>query len=90
MKNKKIKKYSTGSTILSAFFLLLSLVWIMPIFEVLINSLKSNNYVNLEPFALPNEEGFVGFANYLKGFTGTSPACSPPQPTSSTICACSA
>ena len=69
MKNKKIKKYSTGSTILSAFFLLLSLVWIMPIFEVLINSLKSNNYVNLEPFALPNEESFVGFANYLKGFT---------------------
>ena len=70
MKNKKqTKKYSTGSTILTIFFVLLSLVWIMPIFEVLINSLKSNNFVNLEPFALPDSESFVGLANYIKGFT---------------------
>ena len=66
---KKVRKYSVGSTVLTIFFTLLSLVWIMPVFEVLINSLKSNNYVNMEPFALPNSESFVGLANYIKGFT---------------------
>ena len=64
-----MKKYSLSSKILSCFFVLLSLVWVFPIWEVIINSLKSNDYVKLEPFALPNSETFVGFANYVKGLT---------------------
>ncbi len=63
------KRYSVGSTILTVFFALLSLLWLFPIFEVLINSFKSNAYVNLDAFALPNKESFVGFANYIKGMT---------------------
>ena len=63
------KKYTTGQNILSLFFVLLSLVWIFPIFEVVINSVKANDFVNLEPFALPNMESFVSFGNYLKGLT---------------------
>ena len=67
---KKAKeKYSAGSTILTIFFTLLSLVWVIPIFEVVNNSFKSNNYVNLDPFALPNSESFMGFENYIKGMT---------------------
>ena len=64
---KKAQHYSTGSRILTCFFAVLCLVWVMPIVEVLFNSFKSNNYVNLEPFALPNATSFVGFANYIKG-----------------------
>ena len=64
---KKTQHYSTGSRILTCFFAVLCLVWVMPIVEVLFNSFKSNNYVNLEPFALPNATSFVGFANYIKG-----------------------
>ena len=63
------KKYTLGQNILSLFFVVLSLVWIFPIFEVVINSVKDNNYVNLEPFALPNAESFVGLGNYLEGLT---------------------
>ena len=63
------KKYSTLSTILTIVFAVLSIIWLFPIFEVLINSFKSNAYVNLDPFALPNEESFMGWANYIKGFT---------------------
>ena len=33
------------------------------------NSFKANAYVNTETFALPNEESYVGFANYIKGMT---------------------
>ena len=67
-KQRKVKeKYTPGSKVLTVFFIALCLVWVMPVIEVLINSFKSNNYVNLEPFALPTEESFVGLANYLKG-----------------------
>lgn len=69
MKKKKLSGYSTGSAILTVFFTVLCLVWIMPIFEVLMNSLKANTFVNLEPFKLPTAESFVGFANYVKGLT---------------------
>ena len=63
------KEYSLGSKILTGFFVVLCIFWIIPIFEVLINSFKSNAYVNMDAFALPNSESFVGFANYIKGLT---------------------
>ena len=67
MKKRQKQRYTTGSKILTAFFVVLCLVWVMPVVEVFINSFKSNNYVNLEPFALPTKESFVGLANYIKG-----------------------
>jgi len=63
------RKHRTSGTILSLFFFLLSLVWLFPVFEVVINSFKENAFVNLEPFALPTAESFVGLANYIKGLT---------------------
>ena len=66
---KKNTQYTPVSRILTVFFAALSLAWIMPIFEVVINSFKSNNFVNMDPFALPNAESYVGFANYIKGMT---------------------
>ena len=69
MKNKKQQHYSPGRRVLTDFFVVLCLVWLIPIFAVLINSFKANAYVNLDPFALPSSESFVGFTNYLKGMT---------------------
>jgi raffinose/stachyose/melibiose transport system permease protein len=63
------KKYSLGSKILTGFFIVLCLIWVFPIFEVVINSFKSNNFINPEAFALPNSESFVGWANYIEGMT---------------------
>ena len=68
-KTRKIEQYTPASKVLSVFFALLSIVWLFPIFEVVINSFKENAFVNLNPFALPNSESFVGFANYIKGMT---------------------
>ena len=62
-------KYSLASKILTVFFAVFSLVWVFPIFQVVTNSLKSNNFINLDAFAMPNAESFVGFANYIKGMT---------------------
>ena len=68
-KGPKIKKYTPASTVLTAVFVVICLVWVMPIFEVVTNSLKSNAHINLDVFALPNADSFVGFANYLTGMT---------------------
>ena len=69
MNKKKIKQYTPASKVLTVVFVLLSIFWMIPIFEVVINSFKENSFVNLNPFALPNEESYVGFANYIKGMT---------------------
>ncbi len=63
------KQHSLGGTLLTCIFVILCIAWIMPIVEVLINSFKANSFVNLDPFALPTKESFVGFANYFKGMT---------------------
>ena len=68
-KTKKIEQYTPISKVLTVVFAALSIVWLFPIFEVVINSFKENSFVNLNPFALPNEESYVGFANYIKGMT---------------------
>ena len=62
-------RYTTGSKILTCFFIVLCVIWIIPIFEVLINSFKANAFVNTEAFAMPNAESFVGWDNYIKGMT---------------------
>ena len=66
---KKNSQYTTLSKIMTVFFAVLCLFWIMPVVEVLINSFKSNNAVNLNPFAPPNSETFTGLGNYIKGMT---------------------
>ena len=68
-KGPKIKKYTPASTVLTAVFVVICLVWVMPIFEVVTNSFKSNAQINMDVFALPNADSFVGFANYITGMT---------------------
>lgn len=63
------EKASVGSRLLTVFFTIISIIYLIPIFEVLVNSFKANAYVNTDTFALPNKESFVGFGNYIKGMT---------------------
>ena len=63
------KKASLGSIILTCLFSVVCLLWIMPIFEVLLNSFKTRTAVDLDVFALPTAETFAGLANYIKGLT---------------------
>ena len=65
----KTKQYSVGSTILTIVFAMISLLWIMPVVEVIVNSLKTNEAINMDVFALPTSDTFAGLANYLKGLT---------------------
>ncbi len=62
-------RYSSMSRIFTVVFILLCLIWVMPVAEVLINSFKSNAAINTDAFALPNADSFVGMDNYAKGMT---------------------
>ena len=63
------KKRRGGKTALTIVFSIISIVYILPILLVLMNSFKSNNSINMETFALPNEDTFMGMANFAKGMT---------------------
>ncbi len=65
----KKTRYSPMSKLFTVVFLLLCLMWIIPVAEVLINSFKSNAAINTNAFALPTTESFVGMDNYAKGMT---------------------
>ncbi len=49
----------------------LATVFLMPIFIVLINSLKSKFSISQTPFELPDKTTFVGIENYIKGIRDT-------------------
>ena len=64
MKNRKL-----GKRILSLVFAIISIVYMMPIVVVAYNSFKANSAINLDTFALPNAETFMGWGNYANGMT---------------------
>ena len=51
--------------------LALSVVFIFPVFIVLINSFKLKFSIAATPFLLPNKENFTGFSNYTEGISNT-------------------
>ncbi len=62
----KSKKRGTAITIVMS---IITVVYILPLFIVLMNSFKANTYVKTATFQWPNVQTFVGWANYIKGFT---------------------
>ena len=51
--------------------IILSIVFLAPIFIVLYNSFKGKLYISRSPFALPNSTSFSGLANYVNGIDKT-------------------
>lgn len=58
------KKKNLLSILGTVFFTGLCLVYVFPIFMVLMNSFKKKAFISVEPFVLPTEKSFVGFQNY--------------------------
>ena len=62
-----MKTRSTKRTIASVFLGSFCLLYVSPLFVILINSFKRRTYINLEPFTLPREATWAGLENYLSG-----------------------
>lgn len=70
MANKKLDvNNSLGKNILTAIMSVISIIYILPVVAVVINSFKANTFVKTDTFALPNAESYVGFENFIKGMT---------------------
>lgn len=63
-------KKSTN-VIITVILSVLAVLFMVPMFLVLLNSFKSKFYISSEPFSLPTAETFVGFENYLTGLTSS-------------------
>lgn len=57
--------------LLTLIFAVLSVVFISPIFIVLMNSFKQKSFINLQPFSFPTGETFVKAENYARGLEQT-------------------
>ena len=66
---KKTSQYTPLSKVMTVIFTILALIWVIPVFEVVINSIKLDSAIKLDAFALPTAETFAGLANYIKGMT---------------------
>ena len=60
---EKKNKVTLGTIVFS----ILSVVWLAPIFIVLINSFKKKVFISKKPFSIPTEKMFVGLQNYVNG-----------------------
>ena len=64
-----MKRRHYGKTILSWVFVVVCIVYMLPIVVVGYNSFKENGSINTDTFALPNAETFMGWENYKTGMT---------------------
>ena len=69
IKTEALRRRERHQALLTVVFTIISVIYLMPVLLVLINSLKANAFVNTETFKLPTAESFVGLKNYVKGMT---------------------
>ena len=63
------KRNSMSKTILTVVFSVISVVYVIPVFMVLLNSFKLNTFVKTDTFAWPSGEMFAHWDNFIKGMT---------------------
>lgn len=47
----------------------ISIVYVLPVLSVVLNSFKINTFVKTDTFALPTNESYAGWDNFIKGMT---------------------
>ncbi len=62
-----MKQRTVRKSLLTALFIVVCIIYIMPILTVLMNSFKTNSSINTETFSFPNSETFTGADNYVNG-----------------------
>ena len=69
MKKKSLSRGTWYKTILTVVMSIISIIYLLPVVSVLVNSFKANTFIKTDTFAFPSEESFVGFDNFIKGMT---------------------
>lgn len=66
-----MKKAKVSNVLIFTFLLLLSLIFLIPIITVVLNSFKNKFSISQTPFVLPSGDTFIGFENYISGIEDT-------------------
>ena len=69
MKSGSLAAERRGKTILSVVLSVISVIYVLPVLAVVLNSFKQNTFVKTDTFALPFGEMSAGFDNFIKGMT---------------------
>jgi raffinose/stachyose/melibiose transport system permease protein len=62
-----MKRENTRKALLTGIFIVVCVIYLMPVFTVLMNSFKTNASINTDTFAFPNAQTFTGTDNYVNG-----------------------
>jgi len=68
-KQQSLAAERRGKTVLSVVLGVISVIYVLPVLTVVINSFKVNTFVKTDTFALPSGESFAGWGNFVKGMT---------------------
>lgn len=66
-----MKKIKFSNVLIFILLLALSVVFLIPIVTVIVNSFKDKFSISQTPFVLPNRETFAGIENYISGINDT-------------------
>ena len=69
MKQNTLHRQKYGKTLLTILFTAISILYVFPVFMVLLNSFKVNTFVKTDTFGWPSGESFAGLDNFIKGVT---------------------
>ena len=58
-----------GKILLSIFFAVICILYVLPVVMVAVNSFKVNTFVKTDTFGWPSGESFAGWDNFIKGMT---------------------
>ena len=58
-----------GKLLLSIFFAVICILYVLPVVMVAVNSFKVNTFVKTDTFGWPSGESFAGWDNFIKGMT---------------------
>lgn len=69
MKKHTLSAEKLGKTILTVLMSVISIIYVLPVVSVLINSFKLNTFVKTDTFGWPTAESFAKFDNFITGMT---------------------
>lgn len=69
MKGEKMSAKKRGNIVLSVVMGIISIIYVIPVLMVVMNSFKKNTFVKTDTFALPRGEMYAGFDNFKTGMT---------------------
>ena len=68
-KDSSLTRQKLGKTILTVVMSSISIIYLLPVLSVVVNSFKANTFIKTDTFGWPSGESFVGFDNFIKGMT---------------------